>query len=83
MEKGYLDKSLYNLQESSNNLVLTTKNTSGFTANLDKKSSLLVNCLLQNLNTVVCNINEIIIGLGNTLKKRFGGLRLMFGKTLQ
>ena len=38
--------------------------------------------LLKNLNIVVCNMNEIIIGVGNTLKKRFGGLRLFFGKTI-
>ncbi|MBQ4114972.1 hypothetical protein IJD34_06165 [bacterium] len=83
MEKGYLDKSLYNLQETSNNLVLTTKNTSGFTANLSTEGNVLFNCLLKNLNIVVRNVNEIIVGLGNTLKKRFGGLRLFFGKTLQ
>ena len=83
MEKGYLDKSLYNLQETSNNLVLTTKNTSGFTANLSTEGNVLFNCLLKNLNIVVRNVNEIIVGLGNTLKKRFGGLRLVFGKTLQ
>lgn len=80
IEKGYLDKSLYNLQQSSDNLVLTTKNTSGFTNNLNKESSLLFNCLLKNLNVVVDNINQIIIGVGNTLSKRFGGLRLFFGK---
>lgn len=80
LEKGYLDKSLYNLQQSSDNLVLTTKNTSGFTNNLNKESSLLFNCLLKNLNVVVDNINQIIIGVGNTLSKRFGGLRLFFGK---
>ena len=82
LEKGYLDKSLYNIQETSNNLVLTTKNTSGFTENLNSESKLLLNCLIKNLNTVVNNINQIITGIGNTLSKRFGGLRLFFGKTL-
>lgn len=82
LEKGYLDKSLYNIQQTSDNLVLTTKNTSGFTDNLNKQSSILVNCLLKNLNTVVTNINQIIIGIGNTLSKKFGGLRLFFGRTI-
>lgn len=80
LEKGYLDKSLYNIQQTSDNLVLTTKNTSGFTDKLSRESSVLVNCLLQNLNIVVSNINQIVIGIGNTLAKRFGGLRLFFGK---
>ena len=82
VEKGYIDATLLNLQETSGNLVLTTENFGGFSQVLNKKSTILTNCLLKNLNTVVCNINEIIIGLGNTLKKRFGGLRLFFGKTI-
>lgn len=82
IEKGYLDKSLYNLQQTSDNLVLTTKNTSGFTELLNKQSNALLNCLLKNLNIVINNINQIIVGLGNTLSKHFGGLRLFFGKTI-
>lgn len=82
LEKGYLDKSLYNIQESSNNLMLTTSNTTTFTSGLNTQSSILINCLIKNINTVVCNINKIIIGIGNTLSKKMGGLRLIFGKTL-
>lgn len=82
INKGYIDKSLYNLQVTSDNLVLTTQNTSGFTDGLNKQSSILVNCLLKNLNIVVANINQIIVGIGNTLSKKFGGLRLFFGNTL-
>jgi len=82
LEKGYLDKSLYNIQQTSDNLVLTTKNTSGFTDNLNTQSSVLVNCLLKNLNAVVSNINQIVVGVGKTLSKRFGGLRLFLGKTI-
>jgi ABC-type transporter Mla subunit MlaD len=82
VEKGYIDTTLLNLQETSGNLVLTTENFGGFSDSLNKKSTILTNCLLKNLNIVVCNMNEIIIGVGNTLKKRFGGLRLFFGKTI-
>ena len=82
LQKGYLDKSLYNLQQTSDNLVLTTKNTTGFTEGLNRQSNVLINCLLKNLNIVVCNINKIIIGVGETLSKNFGGLRLFLGKTL-
>lgn len=82
IEKGYLDKSFYNIQQTTENLVVTTKNTSGFTDGLNKQSNVLINCLLKNLNTVVCNINKIIVGVGETLSKRFGGLRLFFGKTI-
>lgn len=82
IEKGYLDKSLYNIQQTSNNLVLTTKNTTGFTEALNRDSNVLINCLLKNLNIVVSNINKIIVGVGETLSKKFGGLRLFFGKTI-
>ena len=82
LKKGHLDKSLYNLEKTSGILVASTNNFSGFTNNLNKKNTIQLNCLLQNLNTVVCNINQIVVGLGNTLKKRFGGLRIIFGKTI-
>ena len=60
---------------------MTTKNFGGFTETLNRQSAVLANCLLQNLNIVVKNINQIVVGVGETLKKRFGGLRLFFGKT--
>ena len=82
VEKGYIDSALSNFEVTSGNLVLTTKNFGGFSDNLNKQSSILMNCLLKNANTVVCNLNQIIIGLGNTMRKRFGGLRLFFGKTI-
>lgn len=81
VDKGYVDSALYNLQETSGNLVVTTKNFGGFTETLNRQSTVLVNCLLQNLNIVVKNANQIVVGVGETLKKRFGGLRLFFGKT--
>ena len=65
------------LKELNFNVEIITR---GFTDNLNKQSTVLLNCLLKNLNIVVSNINQIIIGLGNTLSKRFGGLRLFFGK---
>ena len=82
LQKGYIDRALYNFEQTSNNLVLTTKNTSGFTDGLNKQSSVLLNCLLKNLNIVVNNINKIVVGIGNTLSKKMGGLRLIFGKTM-
>ena len=78
IEKGYVDKTLYNFQESSANFVLTTKNINGFSGNLNQEGKRLTNCLLYNLNITVKNANEIIVGIGNTLKKKLGGLRLVF-----
>lgn len=83
LQEGYINSTLENLERTSKNLVLTTQNITGVTNKVDKESIGLVNCVIRNINVVVNNINEIIIGLGNTLKKRFGGLRLFFGKTIQ
>lgn len=83
LEKGYLENSLKNLELTTNNLSNTTINTNNFTNNLNQKSIVLLNCLLSNINTLINNVNEIIIGLGNTLKERFGGLKLFFGKTIR
>ena len=80
VDKGYIDKALYNFQQTSGNLVSTTDNFNGFSSNLNKQSIVLTNCLLKNLNIVVKNINQIVVGLGETMKKRFAGLRLIFGR---
>ena len=80
INKGYIDTTLNNLQETSGNLVITTKNFGGFTDSLNKQSTVLANCLLKRLNILVSNINQIVIGVGETLKKRFGGIRLFLGK---
>ena len=80
VDKGYLDKALYNFEKTSGNLVITTDNFSEFSTSLNKQSVVLTNCLLANLNVVVKNINQIVVVVGETLKKRFGGIRLFFGK---
>lgn len=82
LDKGYLDKTLYNFEQTSGNLVVSTHNISGFSESINQKSIRLLNCLITNLNIVVKNVNEIVIGIGNTLRKKMGGLRLVFGKTL-
>ncbi|MBE7702824.1 MAG: hypothetical protein E7Z89_02105 [Cyanobacteria bacterium SIG28] len=82
IQQGYIDSSLNNLEKTTKNLVITTQNMSGISDNINNNSVNLLNCFMQNINIVVKNINEIVIGLGNTLKKRFGGIRLFFGKTI-
>ena len=83
LQQGYVDKSLYNLERTTDNLVKTAQNMSGVTNNINTTSIHLVNCLIKNINTVVKNINQIVLGVGETLRKRFGGIRLFFGKTIQ
>ena len=82
VQGDYISNTLYNLERTSENLALTTRNITGITGNVNNTSVNLVNCVIRNINTVINNVNEIIIGIGNTLKKRGGGLRLIFGKTM-
>ena len=37
---------------------------------------------INQTGTLINNINEIACGVSSTLKKSFGGLRLIFGKTI-
>lgn len=83
VDKGYVDSTLYNLQETSGNLAVTTKNFGRFSDSLNKQGAVLTNCLLKRLNTLVYNINQIVVGVGETLKKRFGGIRLFLGKGIE
>lgn len=83
LQQGYVDKSLHNLERTTENLVQTTKNLTGVTDNVNTKSINLINCVISNINTVVGNINQIVVGVGETLKKRFAGIRLFFGKIIQ
>lgn len=82
LQQGYINSTLENLELTSKNLVMTTENITGVTKNVNNNSINLINCVIRNINTVVSNINEIVIGLGETLKKRFSGLRLIFGKAI-
>lgn len=82
VEKGYVDNILYNVQNVSDNLSNSVGDFGSFTEKLSKESSILLNCLLKNLNIIASNINQIIIGLGETLQKRMGGFRLIFGKAI-
>lgn len=38
-----------------------------------------IGCTINEINRVLCNIDEMTAGLNRTMKKPFGGLRLIFG----
>ena len=68
----YRENSLYSMQNS--------------TQNLEKTAYALNTTTIPKLNATICtgkilleNLNKIIIGLGNTLSKRMGGARIIFG----
>lgn len=73
-----LNKAMKNLDKSIDSVAKTTKELETISGN--------VNLLTGELNSSVpnftTNVNEIACGVANTLKKRFGGLRLFFGRVI-
>lgn len=82
-DNNFVESSLYNLEQTTDNLVQTSKNITKITDNINMNSVNLINCVIKNINIVVDNINQIVVGVGETLSKKFGGLRLLFSNTLK
>lgn len=83
-----LDESVLNIDTA----ILNTKNSTIELEKLSKRINNMTNSINGTMPTVttgitdtgciIKNLNEITCGVSNTLKKRFGGLRLIFGKTI-
>ena len=82
LSQGQIDNTLTNINKTSENLANASENISGVTNNLNKNSINLLNCLINEIRTTVDNVNKLVVGLGNTFRKRFSGIRIMFGKGL-
>ena len=69
------------LKNSLNNLYETTTHTKNAVYNIMTSSSQL-DKTIYNTNCLLNNINEIACGVKNTMRKRFSGIRLFFGKVI-
>ncbi len=77
-----IEKTTLNFANSSNDFISISGNfnkTSADFSVLVPKLSVLIDAV----QLVVCNVNEIIVGVKNTLKQRFGGARIIFGKPIK
>lgn len=70
-----LDKTMNNLEQTTKNIEMTTQHIDYATRNLQQT--------MDNVNSITENVDEITNGINCTMKKRFGGLRLLFGKSEQ
>lgn len=75
IDQKTLDKTMKNLEVVTGNLKNITKNVDCATRNLSET--------MENVNGISENVNGITNSINCTLKSRFGGLRLIFGKTDQ
>ncbi len=77
-----IERTTLNFANSSNEFISISGNfnkTSADFSVLVPKLSVLIDAV----QLVVCNVNEIIVGIKNTLKQRFGGARIIFGKPMK
>lgn len=78
-----------NIEETTANITKASKNLISISENLNKTSKDLLNVspqihnILNTLEGILCHLNNIVKGVNRTLKKSFGGARLIFGKTIQ
>lgn len=85
-----------NIKNSAANIELTTKNIASSSndvisifGNFKTSSSdfsILIpklSVLIDGAQLVICNINEIVVGVKRTLQERFGGAKMLFGKPIK
>ena len=70
------------LNNSLSSLNKATKNISSMTTDVYTTTLPQVNSTLYQTECLVASVNEIVCGLKEDLKKRFSGIRLLFGKTI-
>lgn len=74
-----VDTSTVNTRETTRNLQILTQDIDKVTKNVDKMLPK-IDCIVNETYSVMRNANEITCDVSKTLKKRFGGMRLLFGK---
>lgn len=78
-----------NLEATTANFANSSKEFISISGNFNKTSSdfsVLVpklSVLIDAVQLVVCNVNDIIVGVKKTLQQRFGGARIIFGKPMK
>lgn len=76
-----LEDTLDNINTSINNIKQSTTEINTLTSDINRNMPT-VSSTIENTNNLIANTNAITCGIRQTLRKRFGGLRLIFGKTI-
>lgn len=69
------------MNSTAKNFHATSKNVRVMTNELNKTIPQ-IGCTITQVNRVLCNVEEMTSGLNCTMKKPFGGFRLMFGRPI-
>ena len=82
LDKEVMSNSVNNIETTTSNIKNITEDLSEITNQIDKTTMPIVNSVLCQTHSTVKNVNEITSGVKNTLKKRFGLGKLMFGRPI-
>ncbi len=80
-----INQSLNDIQESLDNIKKATDSLNGLVDNISEPANSLSSTLPSTIDRTECiikNVEDITCGVASTLKKPFGGMRLIFGKTI-
>lgn len=89
IDERNIQNTLLNVNTTSSSAVITSRNLEVITNNIDKitngvnKSMPEISTSITNAENIAQNLNEITTGVSKTLKQNFGGLRILFGKTIK
>lgn len=90
IQQDELDKSMSNVTTSLENISKTTETLDKLSSDINTTAGGLnsstmpqVNSTLYRTECLVATLNDITCGVKQTLQKRFGGLRLIFGQVIQ
>lgn len=76
IDEGKIEKIIDNIDKASENLNSSSKNVKNIAEKLSPS-------IVENLEKITENTDEITQGVNSTLKKPFGGVRLIFGKVIE
>ena len=77
-----LDNTMTSIDESVKNVQTLTSSLNGTTQSINTAMPR-IDTTLYETQSLVSNANAITCGIRQTLSKRFGGLRILFGKTVK
>lgn len=82
LDSNTVSSSVGNIKDTTENIKEITSNLSEITNQIDKTTLPIVNSVLCQTQMTIKNVDEITDGIKNTLKKRMGLSRMLFGKPL-
>lgn len=89
LNRNRLNSAVSNLDAASYNVRTSTENLSAITQSIDGTAKSFSNTVpkidstIAQAQCIVSNVNDITCGIKQTMKKRFGGMRLLFGRTIE